>query len=206
MFMRQAGPEMRQSLAHDLGRRALFASIGGGVLAFLGAMGLMGHATLLPPIAAVVVTVALVTGSIRQLNAADRLPPAAQRPANVRASYLLITRMEYFGFLAALLVCELFNQMIWLLPAVAIISGLHYLVLGRLLPSRAAYIKGAILCLLAVATALFAPPLYPQHAAATDQIYLWWVIVGIGGGLVLWFDAAQCLALGRRSMAASTTR
>ncbi|MDE3230004.1 MAG: hypothetical protein KGO05_08970 [Chloroflexota bacterium] len=204
MFMRQAGPEMRQSLAHDLGRRALYASVGGGILAFLGTMGLMGHATLLPPIAAALVTVALVVWSIRLLNAADRQPPAESRPVNVRASYLLITRMEYFGFLAALLVCELFNQMIWLLPAVAIISGLHYLALGRLLPSRSSYIKGAILCLLAVATVLFAPPLYPPHAAASAQVYLWWVIVGVGGGLVLWFDAVQCLTLGQRSMAAST--
>lgn len=204
MFMRQAGPDMRQSSAHDLGRRALFASVGGGILAFLGTMGLRGNYTLLPPIAAAIVTVALAAWSILQLNAADRLPAAEQRPANVRASYLLITRMEYFGFLAALLVCELFNQMIWLLPAVVIISGLHYLALGRLLPSRSAYIKGAILCLLAVATVLFAPPLYPPHAAASEQIYIWWAIVGIGGGLVLWFDALQCLLLGRQSVSAST--
>jgi hypothetical protein len=193
MFMQRALPPMRESEAHDLGRRALFAAIGGGILAFLGTMGLMGHYTLIPSIAVAVVTVALTVMCIRQLNAADRLPPQEQRPAADRTRYLLITRMEYMGFLFALLICELFNLMVWLLPLVAIISGLHYLWLGRILPSRSAYIKGAILCLLAVGTLLLAPPLYPTHAAPSEQIYLWWVIVGLGGGAVLWFDALQLL-------------
>lgn len=198
MFMQRAGPPMRESEAHDLGRRALFASVGGGILAFLGTMGLMGHYTIIPSIAVAVVTVALVVVCIRQLNAADRQPPDEARPAT-NWSYLVISRIQYVGFIIALLICELFNLMVWLLPLVALISGFYYLWLGRILPSRSAFIKGAILYLLTIGAMLFAPPLYPTLAASSEQIYLWWVIVGIGGGAILWFDALQLLReLGQR--------
>lgn len=192
MFMQRAGPPMRESEAHDLGRRALLASVGGGVMAFLGTLGLMGHYTIIPSIVVGAVTLALIVACIRQLNAADRQPPDEARPAT-SGSYLIISRIQYVGFIIALLICELFNLMIWLVPLVALLSGLEYLLLGRALPSRAAYIEGAILCLLAVGTLLLAPPLYPAHAASSAQIYLWWVIVGIVGGAVLWFDALQLL-------------
>jgi hypothetical protein len=206
MFSQRGASAMPQSLAHDLGRRALYASVGGGVLVFLAAVGFQGKYGYLPPIAALVVTAVLIFASLAQLTNADRAlvaNPAAStatstRGAAVRDRYLLTTRLEYVGFLVALVACNLLNQMAWLLPLVAVISGAHYLALGRVLRSVSAWAKGSILCLLAVAVVAFLPAMYPAHAPLSAQIYLWWVVVGFAGGAVLWFDAILCLAQGLR--------
>jgi hypothetical protein len=205
MFSQRGASAGPQSPAHDLGRRALFASVGGGVLVFLGAVGFQGKYGYLPPIAAAVVAVALMFASLAQLTNADRalaanpsLADTTPRTAAVRERYLLITRLEYVGFLVALIACNLLNQMAWLLPLVAIISGAHYLALTRVLRSVSAWAKGAILCMLAAAVVAFLPAMYPAHVAASAQIYLWWVVVGFAGGAVLWFDAILCLTQGLR--------
>ncbi|MGH2503599.1 MAG: hypothetical protein ACRDID_13915, partial [Ktedonobacterales bacterium] len=97
----------------------------------------------------------------------------------------------------------LFNQMVWLLPLVAIIAGIHYLVLGRILRSVSAWAKGAIICVATVAVVAFLPALYPAHAALTAQVYLWWIVAGFIAGAVLWFDAVVCLAQAFRARKAA---
>jgi hypothetical protein len=211
MFSQRGAPASPESPAHDLGRRALFASVGGGVFVFLGAVAFQGKYGLLPPIAALVVTVALIFGSLAALTNADRAlaanpSTAAPRSAATRDRYLLITRLEYAGFLVALVACNLLGQMAWLLPLVAVLSGAHYLALGRLLRSVSAWAKGAILCLLAVAVVAFLPAMYPAHVAASAQIYLWWVVTGFVGGAVLWFDAVLCLVQGARQRAGAVAK
>ncbi len=203
-----------ESPAHDLGYRALYASVGGGILVFLGAVGFQGKYGLLPPIAALVVTLALMMGSLALLTNADRAlaahPSAASSPRprgpTVHERYLTITRVEYAGFFVALIACNLLGQMIWLMPLVAIISGIHYLALGRLARSVSAWAKGSLLCVLAVAVVALLPALYPAHVAASTQIYLWWVVIGFVGGAILWFDAVYCLVRGLRPRAHATAR
>ena len=212
MLYSRSDPTSRpDSAAHDLGRRALDSSVGGGILIFLGAAGFQGKYGLLPPIAALVVTAALMFGSLALLTNADRAVAAdptltkTGRSQAVRQRYVLITRLEYGGFFVALVACNLLGEMIWLLPIVAIISGLQFVAQGRLLRSVSAWVKGALLCMLALATLLLLPEFYPAHAAASAQIYLWWVVVGLAGGAILWFDAILCLVVGFRGRAPQGT-
>ena len=201
MMYSRGARDLPQSAEHDLGRRALYASVGGGIFIFLATVGFQGRIGLIPPIAAVVVTVLLIIGSMVALTNADRalaanpaLASATPRTATTRRGYILTTQFEYIGFIVVLVICNLLGQMVWLLPLVGIISGIHYLALGRLLRSVSAWAKGAILCVASVATVAFLPALYPAHAAPTAQVYLWWIVIGFIAGAVVWFDAILCLA------------
>ena len=203
LFSQRGASQGPESALHDLGRRALYASVGGGVFVFLGAVGFQGKYGQIPPILSLVVAAVLIFASLALLTNADRAlvanPAAAiTRTPAAHNRYLLITRMEYVGFLLALVVCNLFNQMPWLLPIVAVVSGAQYLALGRLLRSVSSWAKGALLCLLAVAVVAFLPPLYPPHTPLAAQVYLWWIVVGFAGGAILWFDAIFSLILGFR--------
>ncbi len=210
MMYSRGARDMPQSAEHDLGRRALFASVGGGIFVFLATVGFQGRIGMLPSIAAVVVAVLLIVGSMVALTNADRalaanpaLASDSPRSAKIRRSYIMTTQLEYVGFIVVLIICNLFNQMVWLLPLVAIIAGIHYLVLGRILRSVSAWAKGAILCVATVAVVAFLPAVYPPHAAATSQVYLWWIVVGFIAGAVLWSDAIVCLAQAFRSRKAA---
>lgn len=205
LFSRRGVSTGPQSPAHDLGRQALFASVGGGAFIFLATVGFQGHIGLLPSVAAVVVAVALIFGSLALLTNADRalaanpaLATTDSRSDAFRRNYALTTQLVYVGFIVALLICNLLDQMTWLLPLAAIIAGVHYLALGRMLRSVSAWAKGAILCMAAVATVAFLPPLSPPHASLASQVYLWWIVAGFIGGAVLWFDAILCLLQGFR--------
>lgn len=203
--------EAPQSPAHDLGRRALFASVGGGIFVFLATIGFQGKYGYLPPITAAIVAVALIflslvllTNADRALAANPRLATTEPRDLKIRERYQFITRLEYTGLLIALVICNLLGQMVWLLPLAAIISGARYLALGRVLRSVSAWAKGTILWLTAVATIAFLPARYPPHAPATTQVYLWWIVVGFIGGAVFWFDAIVCLMRGLRGPASTS--
>lgn len=184
------------SLQRDLGRRALFASVGGGILIFLGAVGWQNRYGFMLPLAALVIGAAFILGIQRILRVSGSGDDAGARHAAERARYLLITRLEYAGFAVALVACQFLNQMVWLIPLVAVISGLHYLALGRLLRSTSSYVKGVALCLITVVVVALAPAITPPHATPSTQVYLWWVIIGLVGGAVLWADALLCLVRG----------
>lgn len=203
LFSQRGASQGPESQLHDLGRRALYAAVGGGVFVFLGAVGFQGKYGQIPPILSLVVGAVLIFASLALLTNADRALAANPAAAITRAPavndrYLIITRLEYAGFLLVLVVCNLFNQMPWLLPVVAVVSGAHYLALGRLLRSVSSWAKGAILCLLAVAVVAFLPALYPPHTPQATQVYLWWIVVGFAGGAVLWFDTIFSLIRGFR--------
>lgn len=210
MMYSRSAQDMPQSAEHDLGRRALFASVGGGIFVFLATDGFQGHIGLLPSVAAIAVAILLIVASMAVLTNADHalkanpaLATDSPRSAKARRSYILTTQLEYVGFIIVLIICNLFGQMVWLLPLVAIIAGIHYLVLGRILRSVSAWAKGAILCVATVAVVAFLPAVYPAHAALTAQVYLWWIVVGFIAGAVLWFDAVLCLAQSFRARKAA---
>lgn len=179
----------------DLSRESLFASIGGGVLAIFGALGWQGAYGPWPLVAAALIAALLIALSLRGYLPSNHSDPASAHAAE-RRRYLLITRLEYLGFIAALVVCDLLRQMNWALPLIVIIAGLHYLALGRLLTSPAAYVKGALLCMLAVLTVLLIPQQLPNQAGAPGL--WWWIVPGVGGAIILWADAIRCLILSSR--------
>lgn len=182
----------------DFSREALFASLGGGVLAVFGALGWQGAYGAWPLAAAALITAALIALSLRRYLPSNQ-GDAASAHATERGRYLLITRLEYLGFIVALVGCTLLRQMNWALPLIVIIAGVHYFALGRLLGSPAAYGKGALLCILALVTILFIPQVLPNQTDALDPVLWWWVIPGIGGTIILWADAIGCLILAARS-------
>ena len=106
MMYSRGARDLPQSAEHDLGRRALYASVGGGIFIFLATVGFQGRIGLIPPIAAVVVTVLLIIGSMVALTNADRalaanpaLASATPRTATTRHGYILTTQFEYIGFI-----------------------------------------------------------------------------------------------------------
>ncbi len=208
---RRSAAEAPQSPTHDLGRRALYASVSGGIFVFLATIGFQGKYGYLPSIAACLVAVALIFLSLVLLTNADRalaanpsLATTTPRDLKIRERFMFYSQLEYVGFIVALIVCNLLDQMVWLLPLAAIVSGTRYLALGRLLRSVSAWAKGTILWLAAVATIAFLPARYPPHAPAATQVYLWWIVVGFIGGAVFWFDAIMCLTRGLRGRASAS--
>ena len=190
-------PSARLDSLRDLGREALFASLGGAALAIFGALGWQGAYGPWPVIVAATLAAALILASGWRYFSGGAVSGERAHAAQRSRYLLLLTRAEYIGFIVVLVACNLLRQMSWALPLIVIIAGLRYLALGWLYRSTSAWITGALLCLVALATILFIPQLLPNQADALNPVLLWWIIPGVVGGLILWADTARYLALAR---------
>lgn len=180
-----------------LGRRSLFGSLGGTILVLLGMMGLRGWGGSLPFVVPAVIGALFVLGAATLLSRASKDPAAASQYSAVRGHYLLVTRLEYLGFAATVVVFGyVLSQVQFIVPICAIISGLHFLALGQLLRMRSAYIRGILLCVLAAATMLVLPAQATVGAPVSGSVMVWPIVDGIASALVLWSDAALALVQG----------
>lgn len=195
-LMRATSPSRLDS-PRDISREALFASLGGGVLAIFGALGWQSAYGPWPVIVAATLAAALIVASGRLYFTVGGATQSGNEHVAERSRYLLMTRMEYIGFIVVLVGCRLLGKMNWALPLIVLIAGVHYLALGWLYNSPSAWVKGALLCVVALATVLFIPQLLPNQTDALGPVLLWWIIPGTVGAIILWADAARCLALAR---------
>lgn len=187
----------RLNSLRDLSRESLFASLGGAVLAIFGALGWQGAYGSWPVTIAAILSAALIVLSGWLYFRAGGTEQSGNEHRAERSRYLLTTRLEYIGFIVVLVGCNLLHQLNWALPLIVLIAGVHYIVLGWLYHSPSAWVKGGLLCAVAVATILFIPQVLPNQTGAHDPILLWWIVPGLAGALILWVDAARCLTLAR---------
>ncbi len=74
----------------------------------------------------------------------------------------------------------------YLLPAIALIVGIHFFGLVRAFHSLACWGIGAAMCLLSIATVACLPAVGRRK---TGGEFRWWdVVVGLGCALILWFS------------------
>jgi hypothetical protein len=72
---------------------------------------------------------------------------------------------------------------------VALVVGLHFFPLARLFRMPLYYFTGTALCVVSIATMILAPILDYSEA-------VWFVLPGLGSGLVLWTTGAMLVVAG----------
>lgn len=184
----------------ELGRHGLFGSLGGTILALLGVwVGLLGWGGAIPLVVVGAIGAIIAASAAALIARARALPQEAGHLAQQRGSYLMISRLEYLGFAAAIIVFgPILNRPQFVVPASAIISGIHYLALGRLFQMRSGYVRGALMCAIAVVTMLALPAQATLGASPAHTVDLWALVSGPACAVVLWPDAIVTLARGFR--------
>jgi hypothetical protein len=182
-------PEAPGTHLHELARRCLFLSIGGIILWWLGSVGLRGWGGYAPLILGLVIGALLLLGCLRTFQTAQQLPQSSSHLDQVRRWYKLITGLEYAGFFLTFLFCNWFKQPLFIAPIIVLVSGLHFLALGPVLRTHMTYVKGVVLPLLAILTMA----VLPQQATFGQPIWLWYVVPGFLGALLLYGETIVIL-------------
>ena len=182
----------------EFGRRSLFTGIGGGIFAFLAVRGLNGWGGIVPYLFVALVALVLMRLSVAMLRRAQRLGVGTSRFARQRRAYLVITGLEYAGFVAVAVGCTVTNQVAWVVPLDLVVSGAHFLGPGATLRIASAYVKGMLLCATAIVTVLVLPQDLMVAGTAVGSVQLWWVAAGFAGTLICWADVAVALATALR--------
>ena len=132
-----------------------------------------------------VVTAALLAAAYRAYKAnALALKAIAQTPESLRKSRMfnLVNAGQWVVIVVVALVLFQIGYAKWILPAVVLIVGLHFLPLARLFAYQPHYLTGAALVLLACVYP-FAAPEGPQSAVGA-----------LGAGLILWLSAVWAIS------------
>lgn len=130
--------------------------------------------------------VGLLAAGVRAHRRASRLPPGRDLPGGraVGARFGVVVALEAVGLCVLALVLGRLG-LVHLLPAAFCVGvGLHFFPLARLFHARLYDVTGLALCLLALATVVFAP--------LTGVAALWTAVPGLGAALTLY---ATCLLL-----------
>jgi hypothetical protein len=176
--------------ASERGLHAVIVAVGGSIWAFFGLQGLQGWGGALPFIALAVIPIALVAVGLALRARAARMAQGASRFQAMRGRYLTIVRLEYGAIIAAIIICNLIHQQMYLMPIIALIVGIHFFALVPVLQTRSAYVKGALLVLIAILT----PLALPQHAHPGGRDLLpWELLPGLATAAVLWIDSLTAL-------------
>ena len=163
---------------------AMFFAVFGGMW-----LGLWAHSeypesvTALLAIAAV--AAALLAAAYRAYKANSlALKAIAQTPESLRKSRMfnLVNAGQWSVIFVVALVLTQIGYARWILPAVVLIVGLHFLPLARLFAYRPHYLTGAALILLASVYPFVAPE-GPESAVGA-----------LGAGLILWLSAVWAIS------------
>jgi hypothetical protein len=130
-------------------------------------------------------TAALLAASRRVYKANSQALKAIRQTTEIRRKsrvFNLINGLQWgVVFLVALVFSQTGNTR-WILPAIILIVGLHFLPLARLFEYRPHYVTGAALILLAI--------VYPLAARDGPEN----AIGALGSGLILWVSAVWAIA------------
>lgn|GEM_PF-6170259 len=130
--------------------------------------------------------VLLILASLATLRLERGLPQGTSIWRASRAQYFLIVRVQYAAIAVAFLLAVFSSNLRpYLLIAIAIINGVHFLAFGRLFSSSQQYAKGTLLIVIGLATLLLPRNVSIGH----HQVLLWFTVPGYGSLLVLWASA-----------------
>jgi hypothetical protein len=179
----------------ERGRHCLILSVGGAIWSIVAIVSGLHMAKSWLPVLVIVIIVGLLlaAGSLYVIRMAKRFPADVSHYQQMRGWYWRIVRIQYGAIILAVIIA-IFNSPVALslMLIIALINGLHFIALGPVLrqPYGAAYIKGILLCLLAIGTWLFVPTF---ATIGSIHVLLWWVIPGFGTTIILWADAIPAL-------------
>ncbi len=152
-------------------------------------LGLWAHSEYPESVAALLaiaaVTAALLAAAYQAYKANSlALKAIAQTPESLRKSrmFSLVNARQWGVIFVVAVVLSRIGYARWILPAVVLIVGLHFLPLARLFAYRPHYLTGAALVLLAC--------VYPFAALEGPES----AVGALGAGLILWLSAVWAIS------------
>ena len=185
---------------YERGTHAIIVACGGAIWAFFGLQGLQGWRGWIPFAVLAPIPVLIILAGLYLRARSVALPQGESRWKRGRGGYLMIVRLEYLAILAAIILCAVFQQTVYLLPIIAVIVGLHFFALRSILPTIPAIVKGAILTLVGILTVALLPQRIAAGAPIGQALILWEVFPGLMIAAVLWFDGAAAALGGFRML------
>jgi len=150
------------------------------------------------PVTAIILALAallLLIIAINLIRKVVRLPKdvlsaeVQARVKRIKRAFAIISIVQGLAIGAAFALGSISERPFYVPPAIVLIVGLHFFALAPLLRMRFDYIIGTLLCLLALVT-VFALPVYATVGeTASQRIFLWGAVIGIGSAIVLWLGA-----------------
>ena len=174
---------------------ASFFLTGFGLLWALG--GAYGHHLyLFSPISAALSLIALVLifFTIRLIREARKLPSASNSFNPTKSVHFISAIIfEAIAIPVSIFALNRIDQSDYLTPVIAVIVGIHFLIMMPAFKSKTYLFTGAAMCLLSIATILILPSRL-LSGAPPRIIFLWMVMIGYGCAIILWSSAVTLLA------------
>ncbi len=182
------------SLAEELSGRAM----GVFFLTAFGAVWVFGNSSSLPD---TILAIVWVVGGVIclllfacgiYLRRTSRLVKSETRSMtnrDLRRRFNQVFIAEGVGIGIVVVICANLGYSEWIPAAVALVVGLHFFPLARLFRMPLYYFTGISLCVVSVATMIAASILDYSEA-------VWFVVPGLGSGLVLWTTGAMLVVAG----------
>ncbi len=166
---------------------ALFLAIFGALWATIGINGLQGFDEPWLSVGILLIGLILLIASLslswktRQLSnrLAEKKNPDRKRK---NKWFRIVFATEIVAILVANVICRAVNRFDLFFPVMMLIVGIHFFPLAALFGVNKYYVAGALLSLLAIGTLLVVPE---QLRLSGVQIAAWWVVLGLGGAIIL---------------------
>lgn len=177
----------------------IFMALFGTLWAYTGVMGLQGWGTVFLLILAVAIGGFLFIGAGSLIRASRKLTNQGMKSdarfsKQLKVKFNLIFAAEGIAIFIAVAICNAIGHSELIPILIAIIVGIHFFPLAPLFQVKLYYITGALLCLLAVCTWLFAPI---NVTVGENQINAYMSIVGIGSAIILWGTGLAVWIMGK---------
>src|SRR5947209_2634541 len=180
-------------------RGAMIFAVYGTLWAIFGLWSLGAVGEPIAAIALALVVLLLLIATVKLIRKAVRLPQdelnveAQQRVKRIKRAFGIVSAVQGVAIGAAFTLGFIFQRPYYIPPAIALIVGLHFFALAPILQMCFDYIIGTHLCLLVVVT-FFVLPLYVcVIGVASQSMFLWGAVVGLGSAIVLWAGAVSRL-------------
>lgn len=132
-------------------------------------------------------TAALALGGIIAIRRSKAAGYEVPRDPAVAKWFWIVFAAEFAGIAAVVVVFQMWSIDRYIVPAIAVIVGVHFLPLAQLFRAPIYYLTGIAMVAWSV-TMIFAMPIDPQRT----------IMVAYGAGAILWASAFIVLAFPRR--------
>jgi hypothetical protein len=105
------------------------------------------------------------------------------------AAYGAAVMFEAVAIPVAVTLLNRFGKAAYILPAIALIVGVHFFGLVWAFDSPACWWIGGAICVLSISTIAWVPS-HSRRKADGGETKLWDVVIGVGCALILWFAVA----------------
>jgi hypothetical protein len=111
-----------------------------------------------------------------------------QRVSRIKRLFALINVFQAIAIIGTMIIASRIHRPEFIMPAIALIVGLHFFVLAPVLEMRIDYLIGTLLSLLVVMTILVLP-VQANVSGTSHRFFVWGFVTGIGSAVLLWLGA-----------------